>query len=85
MIRSEDPAFHAMLMARSLPPDWTPDPTITANHLATMTRDECRACGNAGARSQCMGCHVARYCSVECQKKDWRMAHSREHPKSKGS
>ncbi|KAJ6440973.1 MYND finger family protein [Purpureocillium lavendulum] len=41
------------------------------------TRERCRRCGSAegkdgAALKKCMRCHEAKYCSAECQKKDWK-------------
>lgn len=35
----------------------------------------CDVCGKAGAGLRCSGCHVARYCSRECQRRDWARGH----------
>ena len=43
-----------------------------------MTLRACEACGAPDASRTCMGClsctglGVVRYCTSECQKKDWR-------------
>ena len=40
----------------------------------------CWACGKAGVETKkCSGCEVARYCSRECSKRDWK-----EHRKTCG-
>jgi len=40
---------------------------------ATCGGDYCEGCGTAGDGSfwQCKGCHLARYCTTECQLRDW--------------
>jgi hypothetical protein len=33
----------------------------------------CEGCGKAdGSAGKCKGCHLASYCSIECQKRDWK-------------
>jgi len=34
--------------------------------------DLCAFCGTHGANKKCSGCQIVRYCSVECQKGDWK-------------
>ena len=39
---------------------------------AGAARGACAACGAADAPLMCAGCRGARYCGLECQKRDWR-------------
>lgn len=39
----------------------------------------CWTCKKPNAANVCGGCHVARYCSPECQKKDWSGGHKADH------
>lgn len=35
--------------------------------------DYCEGCGKADVSAgQCKGCHVANYCTIECQQRDWK-------------
>lgn len=54
---------------------YRPDPAQNAAFLTHMFRNECATCEARGARHQCRGCHVARYCSVACQRQDWVARH----------
>ncbi|UNI17441.1 hypothetical protein JDV02_003783 [Purpureocillium takamizusanense] len=43
----------------------------------TAEKERCRSCGrtegrDGGALKKCMRCQDAKYCSAECQKKDWK-------------
>ncbi|CAD7942206.1 unnamed protein product [Amoebophrya sp. A120] len=38
----------------------------------------CVGCGAMRPRHRCSGCRKARYCSRECQLRDWKRGHSRE-------
>ena len=40
--------------------------------MALETGRACAACGAADAPLLCGGCRGARYCGVECQRRDWR-------------
>jgi len=40
----------------------------------------CDVCGKSGAKQRCSGCHVAVYCSKECQKIDWQRGHRHRCP-----
>jgi len=37
--------------------------------------DMCGTCGTNGKLRTCAACGVVRYCSPECQKKDWKEGH----------
>jgi|WetSurMetagenome_2_1015567.scaffolds.fasta_scaffold00184_30 hypothetical protein len=40
---------------------------------ATCGGDYCEGCGKADiSAGQCKGCHVANYCTIECQQRDWK-------------
>jgi hypothetical protein len=71
-LRTHEPDFYRELLERPLPRDWRPDPAVAAEVLRTMTRNECRACGEATRATpvKCAVCGVARYCDVECQRLD---------------
>lgn len=70
-LASEHPEFYADLLTRQLPAGWRPNAESTAQVLSNMNRDGCWTCEKAGGSLRCSGCHVARYCAVECQRLDW--------------
>ncbi|TEA18403.1 Deformed epidermal autoregulatory factor 1-like protein [Colletotrichum sidae] len=40
---------------------------------ANEAKERCTNCGRAGGTlKKCSQCHIAKYCSLTCQKKDWR-------------
>lgn len=54
------------------------DPSVEQQLPSVSVKKEaCRCCGAAttpdgGSLKKCMRCHVVKYCSAVCQKKDWR-------------
>ncbi|KFA66897.1 hypothetical protein S40285_02310 [Stachybotrys chlorohalonatus IBT 40285] len=47
------------------------------NGAVSVSKERCRNCGksegsDSGALKKCMRCQKAKYCSAECQKKDWK-------------
>jgi hypothetical protein len=40
--------------------------------MSRTTKDACRVCGRE-ANDKCSGCHDALYCSVSCQRFDWKI------------
>ena len=47
-------------------------PSSPSAPSAPSTDTPCAACGTPGAAKLCSGCGVAHYCSVDCQKADWK-------------
>ncbi|KAL3935603.1 MAG: hypothetical protein SGBAC_008912 [Bacillariaceae sp.] len=41
----------------------------------TNILDQCQVCGKEGKVHRCSRCKIARYCSIECQKSDWKAGH----------
>jgi hypothetical protein len=40
--------------------------------MPEAANDSCHVCGKE-ASDECAGCHDALYCSVSCQKQDWKV------------
>ena len=38
-----------------------------------MEQKTCVQCGKAGAEKTCSACKVESYCSIDCQKKAWKL------------
>jgi hypothetical protein len=43
-----------------------------------LNKYNCRNCHSKTNHKKCGNCRIARYCSKECQKTDWRRTHKRE-------
>src|SRR5262249_39698563 len=57
--------------------------------LPALTPERCRKCGATQARGggdlrRCLRCMVVKYCSVDCQKADWRV-HKNECEEASGA
>lgn len=71
--RAKTVALEAM---KSLPRDVQEDILTKARPDLVVGADRCQrmGCANAGAK-RCARCNLARYCSKECQTKDWTERH----------
>ena len=54
------------------------DISYSAVMFVHLFDDLCLYCGQSGAGSKCGTCKLARYCSKECQKRDWPI-HKHHH------
>jgi len=54
--------------------------------LSTAPQTTCSCCGAASSSlKRCGGCHAVSYCSVDCQRNDWKAGHKTSCTVSKGT
>lgn len=70
-IKVEYPDLHEHLESLHVPDGWAPIADKLAELLASLNRDECRACKKKAVTKQCSVCKVSRYCDAECQRLGW--------------
>jgi hypothetical protein len=57
--------------------DFKPTKEQSVEFLSLLRRRECRSCKSLDAPLICSKCKTARYCSKECQVKDWKNFHKK--------
>jgi hypothetical protein len=55
-----------------------PYPQEALEILDTTDAEACKACGKYASLRTCSGCKRAKYCSMGCQKTDWKDNHKKE-------
>lgn len=71
-------AIHAVSMANIDSPlaDVSPEEfrAMSMDMIKRKCGNTCRVCGKTSSK-QCVKCRIATYCSVDCQKTDWKLQH----------